>query len=68
MSAQNSDELMFSSILKSMGVSSYDRLVVTALNEYARRYGGALLSDAQDYAEHAGRMVSARTLFPVKQS
>ena len=58
MSTQNSDDAMFSSILKSMGITSYDRLVVTALNEYARRYGGALLSDAQDYAEHAGRMVS----------
>jgi histone H3/H4 len=58
MSTQNSDDAMFSSILKSMGITSYDRLVVTALNEYARRYGGTLLSDAQDYAEHAGRMVS----------
>lgn len=58
MSSQNSDDAMFSSILKSMGITSYDRLVVTALNEYARRYGGTLLSDAQDYAEHAGRMVS----------
>ena len=61
MSTQNNDDAMFLSILKSMGITSYDRLVVTALNEYARRYGGALLSDAQDYAEHAGRMVSANT-------
>lgn len=61
MSTQNNDDAMFLSILKSMGITSYDRLVVTALNEYARRYGGALLSDAQDYAEHAGRLVSANT-------
>lgn len=57
MSAQHPDEVMFASILKSMGINNYDPLVTTALNEYARRYAGTLLLDAQDYAEHASRTV-----------
>jgi histone H3/H4 len=62
MSAQHPDEAMFASILKSMGINNYDPLVTTALNEYARRYAGTLLLDAQDYAEHASRTVMMFTL------
>ena len=62
MSAQHPDEVMFASILKSMGINNYDPLVTTALNEYARRYAGTLLLDAQDYAEHASRTVMTLSL------
>ena len=57
MAAQCSDDAIFSSILKSMGIQNYDPLVITALNEYARRYAGNLLTDAKDYAKHADRQV-----------
>jgi histone H3/H4 len=56
--AQNSDDEIFTSIIQSMGIHNYDPLVITALNEYARRYAGSLLLDANDYAEHADRQVS----------
>lgn len=56
--AQNSDDEIFTSIILSMGIHNYDPLVITALNEYARRYAGSLLLDANDYAEHADRQVS----------
>ena len=62
MANQLSDEAMFSSILKSMGIQNYDPLVITALNEYARRYAGNLLSDAKDYAKHADRQVNCGAL------
>ena len=45
-----------------MGINNYDPLVITALNEYARRYAGTLLLDAQDYAEHASRTVRVVTV------
>jgi histone H3/H4 len=66
MSAQHPDEAMFASILKSMGINNYDPLVTTALNEYARRYAGTLLLDAQDYAEHASRTVRMLTLYMIR--
>mmetsp|Transcript_31652 Transcript_31652/g.30169 ORF Transcript_31652/g.30169 Transcript_31652/m.30169 type:complete len:202 (+) Transcript_31652:182-787(+) len=49
------DDEIFTSIIQSMGIHNYDPLVITALNEYARRYAGSLLIDAKDYAEHADR-------------
>jgi hypothetical protein len=52
------DDEIFTSIIQSMGIHNYDPLVITALNEYARRYAGSLLIDAKDYAEHADRPVS----------
>lgn len=42
----------FESILKSMGVEKYDPMVLSALNEYARRIAGDILCDARDYANH----------------
>ena len=62
MSAQNSDEAMIASILQSMGIHKHDPLVVTALNEYARRYAGTLLTDAKCYSEYAGRSVIMRLM------
>jgi histone H3/H4 len=58
MSGSVSDEAIFASILESMGIDEYDPLVTTALSEYARRYAASLISDAKDYAAHAGRTVS----------
>jgi histone H3/H4 len=49
---------MFINVLKSMGIQSYDPKVTTALSEYARRYATSLLTDAQDFAEHARRTVN----------
>ena len=62
MAAQPSDDVNFASILKSMGIQNYDSRVITALNEYARRYAGDLLSDAMDYAHHADRQVISPAL------
>jgi histone H3/H4 len=58
-----SDDEIFTSIIHSMGIHNYDPLVITALNEYARRYAGSLLLDAKDYAEHADRPVSDINIF-----
>ena len=57
MSVPQSEEAIFTSILESMGIDEYDPVVTTALSEYARRYASSLISDARDYAVHAGRTV-----------
>lgn len=46
---------VFDALLKVMGVENYDPTVLTALSEYARRFTSDILSDAKDYATHAGR-------------
>ncbi len=42
-------------ILASMGIESYDPLVVTALKEYAHTFAGDILCDATDYCRHRGK-------------
>ena len=43
------------SILASMGIESYDPLVVEALKEYAHMFAGEIICDATDYCRHRGK-------------
>lgn len=52
-------------ILKSMGVTNYDRRVVEQLVDRMKRYTSDLLFDAKDYADHANKIPSVQSTITI---